>query len=141
MRMLTTISGSSFASKSSLTRRPNVSAAPCANASHLDALNNLGFVRFAQKRHSDSAKCFRDALRINSQQPHAHNHLGNALFELGKRAEAAACYREAVRLHPSFADAHYNLANTLQAQGQLDEAVACFQEALSPAAHACSGAQ
>ena len=53
---------------------------------------------------------FREAIRLNPDDPAAHMNLGNALYGQGSLAEAIAELRAAIRLKLDDARAHNNLA-------------------------------
>jgi len=94
------------------------------------ALNNLGSVLFAQGKVEEAIIDYREALRINPNNPEAQINLGNALLQQGHEDEAIAHYHEALRLDPSSTKAQYNLGNALLQQGRPAEAITQFHEAL-----------
>ena len=60
---------------------------------------------------------YREALRLNADNPEAHFNLALALLRQGKREDAAAHLTEALRLKPDYAEARTQL-NSLMAQPQ-----------------------
>ena len=52
---------------------------------------------------------YREALRLEQDDPEARCGLGVVLNEQGQAQDALAELREAVRLKPEYTDAHYNL--------------------------------
>lgn len=79
----------------------------------------------------EAINCYRTALGLKPDHPHAYNNLGNALKDKGLIKEAAHCYVTACKLMPSFAAAHSNLASLLKEQGKLDQAIAHYREAIA----------
>lgn len=70
---------------------------------------NLGLIRGIQKRPEESARHYREALRLKPGLATAHFNLGNALVQL-RHPDAVKHYEEAIRLKPDLAAAHINLA-------------------------------
>jgi Flp pilus assembly protein TadD len=62
---------------------------------------------------------YREALRVNPRNDHAHNNLGNALRKSGDLEAALVQYRDAVRINPNNDLAHMNLGASLVQKGHL----------------------
>ena len=56
---------------------------------------------------------YREALRLNTDNPEAHYNLALALLRQGKREEAVAHLREALRLKPDYAAAQAQLKSLM----------------------------
>ena len=63
-----------------------------------DALSNLGFLAYEEKRYADAADAFRRAVTLQPKDAGLHRNLGDALERLGRSADARTEYREAVAL-------------------------------------------
>jgi tetratricopeptide (TPR) repeat protein len=79
----------------------------------------------------EAITCYRMALRLRPNHPHAYTNLGNAMRDRGLIREAIHCNVTAARLMPCFAPAHANLASLLREQGQLDQAIAHYHQAIN----------
>jgi protein O-mannosyl-transferase len=64
------------------------------------ARNELGAALAAQGRFADAAKQFREAIRIDPDQPDVHFNLGAMLQRQGRLDDAVVEYRTAIRLNP-----------------------------------------
>jgi tetratricopeptide (TPR) repeat protein/predicted Ser/Thr protein kinase len=63
-----------------------------------DALSNLGFLAYEEKRYAAAADAFRRAVALQPKDAGLHRNLGDALARLGRGDDAVAEYREAVEL-------------------------------------------
>jgi protein O-GlcNAc transferase len=84
----------------------------------------------AAGRLAEAERCYRDALRLQAEDPRAHHGLANLLGRLDRLEEAAAHYREALRLRPDWAVAHYNLGHLLNRLGRVEDAADGYRRAL-----------
>ncbi|MEO5349079.1 MAG: tetratricopeptide repeat protein [Magnetococcus sp. YQC-3] len=75
--------------------------------------------------------CYRQAIRINSENVVALSNMGVALQSKGRLGEAMACHKKAIAIRHDFATAHYNLGNVLKEMGALDPAVVSYQKAIA----------
>ncbi len=73
---------------------------------------------------------FREALRLQPDDPATHNSLGMAYQMRGELDRAAAEYREAIRLLPAYTIARGNLGDVLLAQGRPEEAAEICRETI-----------
>ena len=95
----------------------------------------LNFFRMAQVLEVqqwpiDTVDHFRQALRIDPDNPETHNNLGNALAHKGKAEEAIKHYQIALRLRPDFAKVHNNLGVMVERLERPTEAIAYYREAV-----------
>jgi protein O-GlcNAc transferase len=79
----------------------------------------------------EAIACYRTALRLKPDHPHAYSNLGTAMRDRGLIREAIHCNVTAARLMPHFAPAHANLGSLLREQGQLDQALAHYHQAIA----------
>lgn len=106
-----------------------------------DSLHNgLGLLLFNEGKTDEAVKCYRQALKLNSNNAETHNNLGIALAANGKADEAVAHYEKARQLRPNYPATHNNLGNALTQLGRLEEAVIEYRKALEikplhPTAH------
>lgn len=88
-----------------------------------------GEVCAIEYKYSEAAERFRDAIRIQSDDPWTWDSLSWVLGYQqppdGVAAEKAA--REAIRMQPQFSTAYYHLGRALTLQGRYDEAAAAFE--------------
>jgi tetratricopeptide (TPR) repeat protein len=95
------------------------------------AHSNLGKLFQDRGEPEKALRHFREAVRLNPDQPQTHFNLAKAL--LGQRDVEGATRQleEAVRLDPSLAPAQQGLGNLLRLQGRLAEAVGHLREAVN----------
>jgi tetratricopeptide (TPR) repeat protein len=96
------------------------------------AVRQLLALRLASlERWDELAEVYREAVRLEPDDPAAHWRLGSTLlFALGKPGEALVPLQEAVRLAPAEPQPRLALGAALNALGRHAEAVAAFEEAL-----------
>ena len=70
------------------------------------------------RRLDESAREYREALRIDPGYANAHNNLGNVLLAQQRFDEAIREFAEVVRLQPDSAAARKNLAAALEVAGR-----------------------
>jgi Flp pilus assembly protein TadD len=92
---------------------------------------SLGTLLLARKDYSAAILHFRDALRLNPEQPMALNDLGVALESQGETQDAVEQFQHALRLDPDYTSARFNLANALTVQGKWNEAAADYRQIIS----------
>jgi Flp pilus assembly protein TadD len=66
-----------------------------------------------QGKAAEATEHYREALRLNADNPEAHFNLALALLSLGKRDDATAHLTEAVRLKPDYQAAQTQLNSLL----------------------------
>jgi Flp pilus assembly protein TadD len=88
-----------------------------------DSLHNLG-------HYAEAEAAYRQAIRLDPDNPQAHVGLGSVLHDVERHAEAEAAYREAIRLDPRDADAYDNLGNLLSDVQRYTEAATAYREAI-----------
>jgi serine/threonine protein kinase/Tfp pilus assembly protein PilF len=90
----------------------------------------LGGLYLGMRRWDDSIDEYKQAVRLEPENPLLHNRLGIALaWKGGRDDEAVAQFREAIRLDAKLGWSHYFLAITLERKGCLTEAADEFREA------------
>ena len=92
--------------------------------------NNLGRVLYTQGRFAESAKYYREAIRLTPDNPYAHYNLGLALMHSDHVAEAEAPFLEAARLLPTLLNANFNLGIVLTKLGRAAGALPQFATAI-----------
>ncbi|NTV13310.1 MAG: tetratricopeptide repeat protein [Desulfobulbaceae bacterium] len=97
---------------------------------HVEALNNLGAIRKAQKDFPGAADLLRHALQLRPDAAIIHYNLGVVLVELGHDEEAHLCFTQALKLRPDYVEAHYNLGVVLMRLNCAEEARLSFTRAL-----------
>lgn len=84
--------------------------------------SDLGTFLWELKRDKKAEKEFREAIRINPNNPEAHNNLGVLLFGYGlekeRFPEAEKEYRKAIKIKPNYPQAHYNLGLLYKEMGR-----------------------
>jgi predicted O-linked N-acetylglucosamine transferase (SPINDLY family) len=90
----------------------------------------FGVASQGQRKLSQAAEGYGQAVRLQPALMEAHNNLGNVLADLGRLAEAADCFAQAVRLRPDHPEIRNNLGNTLRQLGRRQEARECYAAAV-----------
>lgn len=81
-------------------------------------------------RTAESLESYREALKLDKNDPEIYSNMGNTLCELGELEEAERFCREAIKIKPLFAEAYNNLGNTLKKSGRLAESEECYRKAI-----------
>ena len=102
-----------------------------ADASHVDALNNLGVICAAQGRSTEAEAYYDTAVRLCPQSVDYQLNLGNLLATEGRLGEAAVRYREALRLRPGDVDVRLLAGATLAAGEMPADAVVLLRQVLA----------
>jgi Flp pilus assembly protein TadD len=97
---------------------------------NVDALNNLGTLRYEEGNLEDAIALFRQAVELHPDHMLSHFNLGSALEETGHDDQARRHLRRAVQLDPEHADAQYNLAFVCDKLGAYVEARRHWQKYL-----------
>ena len=97
--------------------RAAFAAAVAADAGYYQAHTNLGLVDLREQKFPAAERRFRDALRINPDDPVALNNLGAALVQQGNAAAAVEVFEHALRVNSGDAFATAGLAQARRAQG------------------------
>ena len=71
----------------------------------------------------EAVEAFREAIRIDPENPRFHSSLGLALAKLERLDEAVESFGRALRLDPGSAEAHQYLALVLERKGRVSEAI------------------
>ncbi len=90
---------------------------------HLKARINLGCLLHETERLDRAEGVYRDAMRVNGNDPVLLYDLGVLLDDMGRTSEAMEAYRAALREDPRFADCHYNLALLCERLGKPKDAI------------------
>ncbi len=86
---------------------------------------------FYQKRYADAEPYYREAMRLEPNNPQHVNNLGTTLNGQRKYADAEPLFREAIRLNPQAAIYYNNLGNNFFDQGRYADAEAQYRKAVS----------
>jgi eukaryotic-like serine/threonine-protein kinase len=105
-------------------------AAVAAHPESTVALTLLGMALMRRRDYDGAIAAFREAIRLDSTDAHAHNNLGLALGSKRNLDGAIAEIREAIRLDPDEASFRINLGAVLLHKGDLDGAIAAFRKAI-----------
>ena len=89
----------------------------------LKARINLGCLLHETGRFDRAEGVYRDAMRVNGNDPVLLYDLGVLLDDTGRRDEAMEAYRAVLREDPRFADCHYNLALLCERLGEAKDAI------------------
>jgi superkiller protein 3 len=73
---------------------------------------------------------FREAIRLEGNDPNAHYCLGLSLRHQGKLDQAIAAFEEVIRLQPGNPGAHEILGDILLGQGKVAESIAMYRQAI-----------
>jgi uncharacterized protein (TIGR02466 family) len=93
--------------------------------------NVLGVALEGQRKFSEAAAVYRQAIALDNKIAEIHFNLGVVLGNLGSIEEAIQCYRKAVSLKPGLAVAYFNLGIGLQSLNRWEEAIAAYRKAIS----------
>lgn len=100
------------------------------DASHAEALNNLGSALSHLGRYEEAEQCFRQAIAVKPNFSDPHCNLGILLRQKSRLSDSEAFLRRALKLRPTDVDARINLGLTLVFLGRLRDARACFEKVL-----------
>ncbi|MBI5200891.1 MAG: tetratricopeptide repeat protein [Elusimicrobia bacterium] len=89
-----------------------------------------GGIFFKERRFSEAAAEYAQALTAQPRDVEAEGNLGLSLANQGRMEEAILHYSKALRLDPNYALAHSNLGIALNAQARRSEALFHFSEAV-----------
>ena len=94
------------------------------------AYQNLGMALAERGNISGAMSYFREALRLDPDDPEVHNDMGAVLLAAGKADEASLHFRQALRHKQNLPNSHYGLGYTLSLKGRVQEAIEEYQTAL-----------
>lgn len=97
----------------------------------LDALIQLGRLRFGQGRVEEALELLRRAAKTNPRIAATHQVLGALLFELGRFDEALTCFERAILLNPRDAETLISRGDCFGRLGRGDEALASYDAAIA----------
>jgi tetratricopeptide (TPR) repeat protein len=83
-----------------------------------------------RNRPAEAAAAYREAIRLEPEDPVLHFNLGNALHACGETAAAAEHFRRAAECDPCYVEAWNNLGNMLADLEQTDQAIKAYEKAL-----------
>jgi len=94
-----------------------------------DALSNLGFLAFEERRYADAALAFEQAVALLPEDAGLHRNLGDAYAKLGRTEAAGSAYAKAVRLQQALLRARPDDARTIARLAVYEAKVADHEEA------------
>jgi tetratricopeptide (TPR) repeat protein len=103
------------------------------DATHAEAINNLGSALSYLGRYEEAERCFRQAMAIKPNFSDPHANLGVLLRQKSYLADSEAFLRRALKLRPNDLDTRVNLGLTLIFVGRMRDAAACFTKVLKSA--------
>ena len=95
------------------------------------SLYEQGLKSLADRQLSSGLTSFREATRLDPDNPVFHNTLGVLLLDLRKPGEAETEFQKAVELDPSYAEARHNLGLSFAEQGRYEQAIGAYRKALT----------
>jgi tetratricopeptide (TPR) repeat protein len=98
--------------------------------------NKMGIAHQMMFNNADAERCYKAALKLDSQNAHALNNLGSLYFSLKRFSDAEHMYRRALKLEPGSAVLEINLGTDLVAEHRYDEGWQHYQAALTVDPHA-----
>jgi len=84
------------------------------DAKYAEARNNLGTVKYAQRRYRQAIKDYKKALEVNPNSASIHSNLGTAYFARRKYKDAFEAYTKALSLDPEVFEHRSNVGVLLQ---------------------------
>jgi Flp pilus assembly protein TadD len=100
-------------------------------AGHPEARSRLADLLASQGRSDEAEHHYREALRLQPDDPETCNGLGVVLARRGDFEGAAAAFSRAVAMRAGFAEAHYNLGKVLDREGKTVEAIEHYRKAIA----------
>ncbi|HEY3125392.1 MAG TPA: tetratricopeptide repeat protein, partial [Thermoanaerobaculia bacterium] len=94
-----------------------------ADPGHLKACINLGCLLHETGSLDRAESVYREAMRVNGNDPVLLYDLGVLLDDMGRKNEAMEAYLAALREDPRFADCHFNLALLCERLGKPKDAI------------------
>jgi TolB-like protein/tetratricopeptide (TPR) repeat protein len=101
-----------------------------------DALSNLGFLAYEEKRYTDAEAAFRRAVALQPKDAGLHRNLGDALVRLGREADAERAYATAAALQLEQVRARPESAVALAELALYEAKAGRFRDALAHASRA-----
>lgn len=92
--------------------------------------DSLGDVLFKQGQEEAAISEYREAIRLDPNNPQPHNNIALILSKHGKEDEAVSEFRDAIQDAPKDPYAHAYLGDLLLKQGKDDDAIAEYQMAI-----------
>ncbi|MBM3403606.1 MAG: tetratricopeptide repeat protein [Bacteroidetes bacterium] len=97
---------------------------------HAFNFNNLGAMYFLDGDLVTAEKLFRQAIRINPEEPLANGNLGLVLMRTERPAEAEKYYLKEVEINPLYDNVYYNLGLLYLNAGLTDQAIVLWEKTL-----------
>ena len=95
-----------------------------------EVLNLLGIIELNSKNYEISLKYFKEAIKINSDDPRIYNNLGILNFKIGKTDNAINYFKKAIEIDKGLIDSYQNLARIKLEQNNYQEAEIYFKKVL-----------
>ncbi|HTS16336.1 MAG TPA: tetratricopeptide repeat protein [Verrucomicrobiae bacterium] len=99
------------------------------------AYTNLGDALLQKNKIPEAIERYKQAQRLEPNEPDALASLGNAYLHLDKVPEAIGYFRQAIQLKPSFGPAYTGLGLALEREGKIPEAIAQYEQAVRTDPH------
>ncbi|GAB5524661.1 MAG: protein arginine N-methyltransferase [Roseivirga sp.] len=90
----------------------------------------LGAVLFGQKKYKEAYRQYKDALKINANNPDAAMGIASAEHARGNTENAISLMKKALDNFPKRIEAHFNLGTFYIDQDEMEKAKACFLKCL-----------
>jgi predicted O-linked N-acetylglucosamine transferase (SPINDLY family) len=89
----------------------------------------LGLVYAAREDFAKAQECFKQAVRIEPNNPAYNSNYANTLQDTWQIEESLPFYQKAIELKPDFVDAHFNMGNAFRKLQRFSEALNCYEQA------------
>lgn len=96
---------------------------------YANAFAGLGDTLGKKGRHAEAVAAYRQALKLENNDPYTYCNLGTSLHQMGEHKEALKYFGEAIRQKPDLVKAHNNRGVTLYALDRMKEALKNFEKA------------
>lgn len=91
---------------------------------------NYGNALLAAGRTDQAMVCYRNALKMDAENPDANVSIGYLLVQRGQTDEAMAHFQKALKIKPDYPEAHNDLGIIFAQSGDTGDAITHFQKAL-----------
>src|SRR4051794_18557402 len=95
-----------------------------------EAFQSLGDDLAAQGRLQEAIESYKQAVRMEGDNPDRHTRLGDAYVFAENSSQALTHYRRALQVNPHHADTHFSLAEVYRRFGKLKGAITLYRKAI-----------